>query len=310
MTSIKRALWFLSYLFSQIEGTYTHKLILSAWDLFSQLWYYVLIGICITTLVARLLQPEKIASAIGRRGSLSILVAALLGILSPSPTYVVIPVVAGLIALSFPIPPLIAFLVSSPLMNPILFTMTAGALGLEMALVRALTALVLGITAGLLTQALLCKRLLNFSFLKAGSLPVHQRDNSLRGWMRDFLRLSKFIGKYFALGVFLAALVKTLIPPGWIMRMVGTHNPYSVLVAAAIGVPLYACGGGTIPIMKVMLTLGMDKGAALAFFISGPATKLSTIATLYTALNSKLLIFYLALTLVGAVVFGYIYAVL
>lgn len=307
MTLIKRALWSLSYL---LEGTYTHKVILSAWNLFSQLWYYVLIGICITTVVARLLQPEKMSLAIGRRSSLSILVAALLGVLSPSPTYVIIPVVAGLIALSFPVSPLIAFLFSSPLMNPILFTMTAGALGLEMALVRALTALALGISAGLLTQVLLHKRLLSLSSLKPGSLPVHQRDNSLRGWVRDFLRLSKFVGKYFALGVFLAALVEVLIPPGWIMRMVGTHNPYSVLVAAAIGVPLYACGGGTIPIMKVMLALGMDKGAVLAFFISGPATKLSTITTLCTALNSKLLIFYLALTLIGAVVFGYIYAAL
>ncbi|RKY87067.1 hypothetical protein DRQ15_11340 [candidate division KSB1 bacterium] len=307
----------LQYYFDQIEGSYTHRVIVSAWDLFAQLWYYVLIGIFVTLLISRFVQVDKLSSVLRGKWMLSVFIAAITGLLSPMSTYVAIPVVAGLLALSFPAPPLIAFLVTSPLMNPILFLMTAGAMGLEMAIARTVTALILGITAGTLVQILTARGVINLCSIKShlpdepsSPLSLSTKPKKANVLLRELWHLSRFISKYFILGVFIAALIKTLIPASWIVGMVGVQNSYSVLVAAAAGVPLYACGGGTIPIMKVMLSLGMDKGAVLAFFISGPATKLSTILVMKATLESKLLLFYLILTLAGAVVFGYLYSLL
>ncbi|MCD4692571.1 MAG: permease [Calditrichales bacterium] len=314
---IYRLLAWLQYFFDQIDGSYTHKVIVAAWDLFSQLWYYVVIGIFVTLLISRFVPVDKLSSVLRGKWALSVFFAALLGILSPMPTYVAIPMVAGLIALAFPVPPLIAFLVASPLMNPILFFMTAGAMGLEMAFARTLTALILGVTAGTLMQILISRNIINFPMLSSNhssetncSAQDSKKPGDKAGFTSELWHLSRFIGKYFLLGIIVAALIKALIPASWIIRMVGVQNSYSVLTAAALGVPLYACGGGTIPIMKVLLTLGMDKGAVLAFFVSGPATKLSTILVMKATLQIRLLIFYLILTFVGAIVFGYLYSYL
>jgi hypothetical protein len=104
-----------------------------------------------------------------------------------------------------------------------------------------------------------------------------------------------------------AALAKNLIPVGWIAKSFGGNQTLSVLTAVAAGVPLYACGGGTIPVMKTLQDLGLDKGAVLAFFISGPATKLSTIVALNAAVTRRVFFLYLAITLIGATGFGLLY---
>lgn len=308
----------LQYQFDQIEGSYTHRVLVTAWELFEQLWYFVVIGILVTLLVSRFVRVEKLSPFLRGKWLLSVFIAAFIGILSPMCTYVAIPMVAGLLALSYPAPPLIAFLTTSPLMNPILFFMTAGAMGLEMAIARAISALVIGITAGVLTQIFISRDIFNFSELKTlqhsnqstSPEPVFLKAGAKNDFVKELWHLSRFIGKYFMLGLIVAALIKALVPASWIIRMVGGGNSYSVLAAAAMGVPLYACGGGTIPIMQVMLTLGMDKGAVLAFFVSGPATKLSTILVMKATLQFKLLLLYLTLTLVGAIAFGYLYSFL
>ena len=78
-------------------------------------------------------------------------------------------------------------------------------------------------------------------------------------------------------------------------------------MAVALGVPLYACGGGSIPIVEIMMQMGMTSGAALAFFIAGPATKFSTLAVLGTVFGRRLLFCYLALMLSGALFWGLVY---
>ena len=118
----------------------------------------------------------------------------------------------------------------------------------------------------------------------------------------------KFAGKYFLFGIVIAALVKVLIPPGWIIRLLGNNRAAAILIAVAAGVPLYACGGGAIPVLRTLAEAGMDKGAVLAFFISGPATKISTLLALKAVSTRQTFTFYLAVVFAGALCFGFIYS--
>jgi uncharacterized membrane protein YraQ (UPF0718 family) len=308
---------FLSKGYYYIAGTYTQKVVLAAWDLFAQLWCFLLVAILLTSLTSLFWRRSAIVSFLERSPRLSIVTAALVGIVSPMPTYVTIPLIATLFTVGVPAAPLFAFLVASPLMNPILFSLTAGAFGYEMAVARTLSALILGIAAGLIVRYLVPKVRLNDLLCNGGTpaVSMHTEDSGARTlkfyatqFPNSLFRVTKFVSKYFFIGIAVAAAVKVLIPADWIISTLGSHRSISVLAAVAAGVPLYACGGGTIPVMQTLQEMGMDKGAILAFFISGPATKLSTLAALRAAVRKEAFFLYLTIGFLGASLFGFGYS--
>lgn len=319
---LQRLIWAaLSKLHYYFAGTYTHRVLLSAWDLFCQLWFFVVAGIVLAAAVSVFWDKSKIAYYFERTGRLSIVMAALLALVCPLGTYVLIPLIAGLLVVGLPAAPLVAFLVASPLINPILFSLTAGAFGYQMAIARAVSALTLGIFAGLVTEKLISLKVLN-QFNLCVSQGSFNRQSTLQSgrdmgekpligrFISELLGLTRFVGKYFTLAILVAAVVKVLVPANWVIRTLGSGRSFSVLVAVAAGVPLYACGGGTIPIIKVLQDMGMGQGAILGFFISGPATKISTLVALKAAFRKEMLFLYLGTTLIGALIFGYLYAYL
>ena len=314
---------FISRLHYLISGTYTEKVLVAFGDLFSMLWYYLAAGIIITALISTFWNPRKIPTSFFeslKTSKASIVIVSVLGVISPMPIYVVIPFVAALFSLGIPASILVAFLVSSPLMNPALFLLTAGALGYEMAFARTLCAVILGSGAGFATQFIFSRPRMKGSVGLISSPQVFAHDlgadmertarQTIAVFGDELYRFSKFITKYFMAGIMIAAFVQSLIPADWIILTLGKHRSASILVATAAGIPLYACGGGTIPVMQVLLSAGMDKGAVLAFLLSGPATKLSTLVVLKTALVKEIFILYMSITIVGAMLFGFFYSFL
>lgn len=243
-----------------------------------------------------------------------ITLASIIGIISPMPVYVVIPLIVILFKVGIPAPVLFSYLISSPLMNPVIFSLTAGALGLEMAIARSVSALSLGISAGYALFRFNASGRLNCIFSEGAPATEKRKycyEKTFASFIKTFLyesyRLFFFAGKYFVLGILTAAAVKTLIPATFIIKRLGNSPSVSILLAVAAGVPLYACGGGTIPVMKILLGLGMNKGAILAFFISGPATKISTLVTLNAAIKREAFMLYLIIAFTDATVFGFFY---
>ena len=196
------------------------------------------------------------------------------------------------------------------------FTLMAGAFGYQMALVLLVSALVLGFSAGMIMHAFMNRgQFRQFMPTKSSAAVLPRATPPDAGRWRAFVtcfpnqltKMTRFAGRLFLLGVLVAAAVKVLVPASWVIRVLGNDNSWSVLVAAAAGVPLYACGGGAIPVFKTLQDLGMDKGAILAFFISGPATKLSTLVALKAAVHTQVFLLYCTIGLVGAVLFGFAY---
>jgi hypothetical protein len=286
------------------ENTYTRKVIVTFWDLFVQLFPSLIAGVLLSSVLIVCLPRDRLGAFLNRRGFLALASAVCLGAISPIGTYAVIPFIASLMrAGTFPRAPLMAFLIASPLINPLLFFLTRAAFGLEMALMRVAAALVLGALGGILS----------FWIWKAPRSPASPAPSTpWPGFSRhafgvELLKQSKFIGRIFTLSLLVAAAVSALVPADLIFRVLGGESSFTVLLAVLLGIPLYACGGGTIPVMAVLHDMGMSQGAILGFFISGPATKASTLAALFAAMDRKTVILYLAITLIGAFAFGMVY---
>jgi hypothetical protein len=315
MGFLREFLWhIISKLHYYFEGSYTQKVASSASDLFGQLWYFFFLGIALTALISIIWPKEKIAVFFNKSKDISIFSSVFVGIISPIPTYVAIPLVAALHRVGVPSPPLFAFLMSSPLMNPILFVMTMGAFGLKLSAARLLSAIILGLFAGYLFWSYESRKenrfiSTDFNFADISADPTKQIKGFalIKLFGLNLYKLTKFAGKYFLLGLSVAAAVKALIPAELVIKAIGNQFTLSVLIAVAAGIPLYACGGGTIPVMQTLLDLGLDKGAVLAFFISGPATKVSTLVALKAAVTKEVFLIYLSIALVGASLFGIIY---
>ena len=114
-----------------------------------------------------------------------------------------------------------------------------------------------------------------------------------------FLRLLKNIGRnikatgpMFLLGILLSALFQRYIPQDWMVTVFGGNEAWGVLMAATIGVPLYACGGGTIPLIRQWLQEGMSLGSAAAFMLTGPSTKITNLGALKIVLGIKRFMLY------------------
>jgi len=119
--------------------------------------------------------------------------------------------------------------------------------------------------------------------------------------------MTRYVSKYFFLAVILAAVIKITVNPITIARLFDSNSLLSVVLSTAAGIPFYVCGGAAIPVVQQLSDLGMPQGAALAYFISGPVTKISNLVVLQATFKGVMLIQYLVIGLGGAVAFGIVY---
>ena len=215
-----------------------------------------------------------------------IVFASFLGILSPLCMYGTIPIAASFSKGGVKDEWLAAFMMSSILLNPQLIIYSA-ALGTKVLLIRIISCFLCGIAAGLLIKAFFRKK--NYFTFQNFDEPKNKDTDSnlfLR-YLKNLWRNIKATGMYFLIGVLLSALFQRYVPDEAITFLFGGNEAWGVLMAATVGVPLYVCGGGTIPILQAWLAQGMSLGSATAFMITGPATKITNLGALKAVLGIK-----------------------
>jgi uncharacterized membrane protein YraQ (UPF0718 family) len=122
--------------------------------------------------------------------------------------------------------------------------------------------------------------------------------------MKNIIRNIKATGGYFLVGIILSVLFQRYVPADAFADLFGNQRGFGVLIAATIGVPLYVCGGGTIPLLAEWLQSGMSMGAASAFMITGPATKITNLGAVKIVLGMKRFILYITYVILFAVAEG------
>lgn len=288
---------------------------------FVYIWYYFILqlkqilpywilGMVLGSVISVFVK-DKIHGAVQKMGEhklgvLGIVIASVLGIASPLCMYGTIPLAASFSRKGIRDDWLAAFMMSSILLNPqlIIYSM---ALGKEVLAVRIITCFVMGITSGLILRyAYRGKSFFNFEgFSERAS---HDTDPNL------FIRLLKNIGRnfkatglYFLFGVLLSALFQRYVPADDFARLFGSENEgFGLLMAATIGVPLYACGGGTIPLLQQWLYSGMSIGSAASFMLTGPSTKITNLGALKIVLGVKNFVLYILYVMLFSLLSGFV----
>jgi uncharacterized membrane protein YraQ (UPF0718 family) len=240
-----------------------------------------------------------------RFGFLGLIPASLIGIASPLCMYGTIPIAASFSEKGMRDDWLAAFMMSSILLNPQLILYSA-ALGGTAPAIRVVSCFVCGVAAGLCVRYFYGnKGFFNFSGFSAPANRDTDPNPALR-FLKNLGRNIKATGLYFLIGVILSALFQRYVPPEAMAALFGKNEGFGVLMAATVGVPLYVCGGGTIPLLMEWLRNGMSMGSATAFMITGPATKITNLGAVKIVLGARRF----ALYLLFGIVFAYLSGVL
>ena len=230
--------------------------------------------------------------------------ASLLGIASPLCMYGTIPIAASFSKHGMRHDWLAAFIMSSVLLNPQLILYST-ALGPVAVAVRLISCTVCGMAAGVLVHCFYGKKPF-FDFTGFEPRASHDTDpNLFLRFLKNLGRNIKATGPYFLVGVLLSALFQRYVPADGFAELFGESNEgFGVLMAATIGVPLYACGGGTIPLLQQWLVSGMSMGSAAAFMVTGPATKITNLGALKIVLGIRRFVLYLAFVMAFSLLTG------
>lgn len=274
-----------------------------------QIFVYWVAGMVIGSLVS-VFAKNAIHSLFGglkdkKMGIWGVIPASLLGTLSPLCMYGTIPIAASFSRQGMQDDWLAAFMMSSILLNPQLMLYST-ALGGQALAVRLVTCIFCGILAGLLVHFLWGKK--EF-FRFDGFAPGPGRDtdpNLFLCFLKNLGRNVRATGPYFLIGVLLSALFQRYVPADAFASLFGENEGFGLLLAATVGVPLYACGGGTIPLLQQWLASGMSMGAAASFMITGPATKITNLGALKIVLGFRHFFLYLVYVMLFSMVSGFI----
>lgn len=264
---------------------------------------------------------DRIKAVFNQREKIAIAGAAIIGAIVPLCSCGVIPLIAALLSSGVPLGPVMAFWISSPLMSPSMFVLTAGVLGMDYAVARLVTAVAMGTGAGYLVYFLSTCGLLN-NQLHGLSLSQETccdssesqdtaNDATQSGFWTDFRsqawKVSLFLGKWLLIAFVLESLIVHYVDPNWIYALLGKDRFFSIPLATAIGIPVYTSGVGAIPIVQGLLSNGMSNGAALAFLVSGPVTTIPAMTAVFALVKRQTFYIYLGVGIGGSLIAGYLY---
>lgn len=274
---------------------------------FRQIFLYWVIGMVIGSIISVFFKDKihNLMRTMKGNGSsiIGIIFASALGVASPLCMYGTIPIAASFSKGGIRDEWLASFMMSSILLNPQLIVYSA-ALGFKVLMIRIVTCFLCGVVTGLVIRFFFKEK--NFFRFENFDEPRNKDTdpNIFIRLLKNLFRNFKATGLYFLIGIILSAIFQRYVPQEAVTFVFGGNEAWGVLMASTVGVPLYVCGGGTIPILKTWLANGMSLGSAAAFMITGPATKITNLGALKAVLGIKHFLFYWAFVIIYACLTG------
>lgn len=261
-----------------------------------------------------------IARAFTGKPAVMILMGALVGALSPFCSCGVIPLVAALLAIGVPLPAVMAFWLASPLMDPTMFLLTTGVLGMEFAVAKTLVAVGLGLFGGAVTHLLAGSALLDQPLREGignggcGGSRIRAPKPVVWVFWKDAARTQKFatesrktglfLLKWLLLAFVLESLMVAYIPAATITGALGGDGIMPIALATIIGVPAYLNGYAALPLVGGLIGQGMSPGAGMAFLVAGGVTSIPAAMAVWALVRPKVFALYLGFSLSGALMAG------
>ena len=259
--------------------------------------------------------PERSKKILGRFDGVGAnIIAALLGTVTPFCSCSSIPIFMGFTSAGLPIGVSFSFLISSPMVDLGSLVLLMSIFGAKIALAYVVFGLIIAVTGGTLIEKMHMERYVE-DFIKnasqvdmnSPSLTVKDRVDFSKTQVRDTF---KKVFPYILVGVGIGSLIHNWIPQTWVENILGSKNPFGVVLATIVGVPMYADIFGTIPIAEALLSKGAQLGTVLSFMMAVTTLSLPSLIMLKKAVKPKLLFLFIGICTFGIIVVGYLFNIL
>ncbi len=256
--------------------------------------------------------PERTKKILGRfRGITANTLAALLGTVTPFCSCSSIPLFIGFSSAGLPVGITFSFLISSPLVDLGSLILLMSIFGAKVAFAYVIVGLVLAVTGGTLIQRLGMEKYVESFVKSAGSVDIEAPELTKRErliYAREQVEATlKKVIIYVFIGVGIGAVIHNWIPAELIQAVLGSRNPFSVILATLVGIPMYADIFGTIPIAEALFYKGVGLGTILSFMMAVTALSAPSIIMLRRAVKPRLLAVFVGIVAAGIIVIGYVF---
>lgn len=256
--------------------------------------------------------PEKTKKILTRfKGITGATISALLGTVTPFCSCSSIPIFIGFTKAGLPLGITFSFLISSPMVDLASLLLLSSFFGMKISILYVVLGLIIAILGGTIISKLNMESEIKVyteetSELYDESENFNQKQR-LDYALNDTKIIVKSVYKYVLIGVGIGSLIHNWIPQDIILAILGSNNPFSVIIASVIGIPMYADIFGTIPIAEALFIAGVPIGTVLAFMMSVTALSLPSIIMLAKVIKPKLLAIFVAIVTVGIIITGYLF---
>jgi uncharacterized membrane protein YraQ (UPF0718 family) len=277
----------------------------------------VLLGVLIffISYIQSYFPPERTKKILGRfHGIGANCIAALLGTVTPFCSCSSIPLFIGFTSAGLPLGVTFSFLISSPMVDLGSLILLMSIFGWKVAVVYVIVGLVIAVVGGMLIEKLHLENeveefIRNGKSVETPQNELTKRDRLKYSW-EQVTETAKKVFPYVIVGVGIGAVIHNWIPEEWVIKMLGTGNPFGVIIATICGIPMYADIFGCIPIAEALLEKGARLGVVLSFMMGVTTLSLPSMIMLKKAIKPKLLGIFIAICTVGIILVGYFFNII
>ena len=258
--------------------------------------------------------PERSKKILGRfHGIGANIIAALLGTVTPFCSCSSIPLFIGFTSAGLPLGVTFSFLISSPMVDLGSLVLLMSIFGAKIAIVYVVIGLVIAVVGGTIIEKMHMENHVEEFIRNASSVDIESEDLTVKDRLvyarEQVAETFKKVFPYILIGVGIGAVIHNWIPESWIQAVLGSNNPFGVILAVLVGVPMYADIFGTIPVAEALLAKGAQLGTVLSFMMAVTTLSLPSIIMLRKAVKPKLLWLFIGICFLGIIIVGYLFNV-
>lgn len=256
--------------------------------------------------------PERSKKILGRfHGIKANIISALLGTVTPFCSCSSIPLFIGFTSARLPLGVTFSFLISSPMVDLGSLVLLMSIFGIKIAVAYVIVGLIIAVIGGTIIEKMHMEKYIEEFIMKSSSVDISSPNLSKKERLQyakeQVIETFKKVFPYILIGVGIGAIIHNWIPEIWIERVLGGNNPFGVILATIVGIPMYADIFGTIPVAEALLTKGALLGTVLSFMMAVTTLSLPSLIILKKAVKPKLLILFITICTLGIIIVGYLF---
>ena len=256
--------------------------------------------------------PERSKKILGRfHGIKANIISALLGTVTPFCSCSSIPLFIGFTSAGLPLGVTFSFLISSPMVDLGSLVLLMSIFGIKIAVAYVIVGLIIAVIGGTVIEKMHMEKYVEAFIMKSSHVDISSPDLSkterLQYAKEQVIETFKKVFPYILIGVGIGAIIHNWIPESWIEGILGGNNPFGVILATIVGIPMYADIFGTIPVAEALLAKGALLGTVLAFMMAVTTLSLPSLIMLKKAVKPKLLALFIAICTLGIMIVGYLF---